>query len=462
MDLPKQFENRMKKMLGDEYDDFRSSYDEEKKIGLRVNTLKISVEDFLKASPFEMTKVPWCDTGFMLSDSSVKAGREALHDAGAYYIQEPSAMSVAASLPLEKGMKVLDLCAAPGGKSTQLAGYLANEGLLVSNEINPTRAKILSSNIERLGIRNAVVTNESPDRLEKVFEEYFDAIVVDAPCSGEGMFRKDDTAIEEWSEENVEMCAERQRDILESAHLMLKPGGYMAYSTCTFAPSEDEENMARFLSEHPEYRICDNKFSEYFEPARMDFLTGDYSDEVKKEISKAVRLWPHKIKGEGHFVCILYKEGTPFSRKEKNRKSRAGKNTEAIIKAFAKENLVDFDINSEDIIQIDDRVVLRPTELNVDLGKIHVIRMGIDFGEIKKDRFEPSHSLAMALSKEETKRFINLSEEDALKYRHGEEIRADVQNGWTLVCSHGVSLGWGKAVNGAIKNHYPKGLRIKY
>lgn len=463
MKLPEQFENRMKKMLGTDYEDFIKSYDENKKIGLRVNELKMSIEDFRQSFPFETEEVPWCETGFVLSDSSIKAGREALHDAGAYYIQEPSAMSVASSIPVEKGMKVLDLCAAPGGKSTQLAGFLANEGVLVSNEINPTRAKILSSNIERLGIRNCLVTNESPDRLLSVFEGYFDVIVVDAPCSGEGMFRKDDTAIEEWSEENVEMCAKRQRDILECAEGMLKPGGIMAYSTCTFAPKEDEENMAWFLQNYPNFHVFDNPNAKYFEAAGKDFVPDEYSDLIKDEVAKAVRLWPHKIKGEGHFVCLLKKDPEAFEEPTgKSKAKKLGKSIEAIINSFIKENLIDFNVNVEDIIQMDERVILRPKDLKVDVSKLHIVRMGLELGEIKKDRFEPAHSLAMALSPKEVKRFINLSAEEALKYRHGEELRGDFANGWTLVCVNNVSLGWGKASNGLLKNHYPKGLRIKY
>lgn len=463
MDLPKQFEDRMKTMLGSEYEEFIKSYEEEKKVGLRVNPIKMSAEAFVKAVKFEMKSVPWCETGFVLSDSSVKAGREALHDAGAYYMQEPSAMSVVSSLPLQKGMKVLDLCAAPGGKSTQIAGILQNEGLLVSNEINPTRARILSSNIERMGITNCVVTNESPDRLEDIFEEYFDAVVVDAPCSGEGMFRKDDTAIEEWSPENVEMCAERQKIILESAHRMLKPGGFMAYSTCTFSVDEDEENVAWFLKEHENYIVCENRNSQFFSPARTDLINGDYSDRIKEEVAKAVRLWPHRIKGEGHFVCILKKEG--ILNENEGRKfvpKRVGKQNLTEITNFFKENLVDFTLNTEYIIQFNDRIIISPSEMTKDLSRLHVVRTGVDLGEIKKDRFEPSHSFAMSLLPSQVKRSAELNEEDALKYRHGEEIRGDFQNGWALVCVNGVSLGWGKAVGGVLKNHYPKGLRIKY
>ncbi|MBO4776429.1 MAG: RsmB/NOP family class I SAM-dependent RNA methyltransferase, partial [Lachnospiraceae bacterium] len=304
--LPVEFENRMKEMLGAEYDEFRASYDDKKKTGIRVNTLKIKPEDFLKVFPGELTKVPWCDTGFMAAGDE-KFGRNALHDAGAFYMQEPSAMAVAAGIAEKvdlKGLKVLDLCAAPGGKSTQLASYMANEGLLVSNEINRDRANILSSNIERCGIRNCVVLNETPDRIADAFEEYFDVVVVDAPCSGEGMFRKDETAVKEWSLENVKMCAERQEDILREAVKTVAPGGYIVYSTCTFAPAEDEEQIIRFLKTYPEFEVTEVPEFKYFDTGRKEWLSKDLSDEGDS-LKKCARLGPHKIDGEGHFMCIL-------------------------------------------------------------------------------------------------------------------------------------------------------------
>ncbi|MCQ2542813.1 MAG: RsmF rRNA methyltransferase first C-terminal domain-containing protein [Lachnospiraceae bacterium] len=462
MKLPVEFENRMKEMLGSEYEEFIKSYDENKKTALRVNELKISVSDFEKIAPFKMLPVLWCKTGFCVEESEEKPGRYALHDAGAYYMQEPSAMSVAACVAPEPGMKVLDLCAAPGGKSSQLASFLQNEGLLVSNEINAQRARILSSNIERMGIRNCVVLNETPDRLSKVFEEYFDVVVVDAPCSGEGMFRKDQVAIDEWSLENVEMCANRQEEILEEAVKMVAPGGRLAYSTCTFAPAENENQIARLLSEYPEFSIEEVENFCHFDNGRPEWISDDVSDDIKASLTKSARLWPHKIEGEGHFVCILKKDGFLEDENRKEKPLKANKSTEKLIKEFEKQNLKDINIEAGRVVQVEDRLYLKPEALNINLNKLHIIRMGLEIGEIKKERLEPSHALAMALRPEEVIRFIDINEEDALKYRHGEEIRADVPNGWTLVCVNGVSLGWGKAVNQVIKNHYPKGLRIKY
>ena len=468
--LPIEFENRMKDMLGSEYDELLKSYEDTKKVGIRVNTLKNSVEEFKKSFPYDLREVKWCDTGF-IADGDEKYGRLALHDAGAFYMQEPSAMSVVSAVLSVKdirGLKVLDLCAAPGGKSTQLAAAMQGEGLLISNEINRDRALILSSNIERMGVKNAVVLNETPDRIADAFEEYFDVIVVDAPCSGEGMFRKDDTAITEWSPDNVKMCAERQRDILDAVVTTLNPGGILAYSTCTFAPEEDEIQIANLLEQYPEFELIDVPVFAHFDKGHAEWLNKEYSPEIKESIKKCARLWPHKIEGEGHFVCVLKKTGEPDKAFEKSGKKKEKFNNQTdrksfeIINEFFSNNIKDFTLKREDTIISSEYAYLLPAGFDKDLKKLKVIRSGLQLGMIKKDRFEPSHSLAMALKKEEAVRCIELDEDEALKYRHGEEIRKDCDNGWTLVCVDGVSLGWGKAVNGVIKNHYPKGLRIKF
>ena len=465
--LPVEFENRMKEMLGAEYDEFRASYDDKKKTGIRVNTLKIKTEDLIKVFPGELIKVPWCDKGFMAAGDE-KFGRSALHDAGAFYMQEPSAMAVAAGIAEKvdlKGKRVLDLCAAPGGKSTQLASYMENEGVLVSNEINRDRANILSSNIERCGIRNCVVLNETPDRIADAFEEYFDVVVVDAPCSGEGMFRKDETAVKEWSLENVAMCAKRQEDILREAVKTVAPGGYIVYSTCTFAPSEDEEQIIRFLKNYPEFEVTEVPEFKYFDTGRKEWLSKDLSDD-KESLKKCARLWPHKIDGEGHFMCILKRAGERAEEKENGKKKknddRADKKACMLIESFIKENLKDFGFDKDRTVCFKDAVYLLPEGFDKNLKGLKVIRPGIYLGDIKKERFEPSHSLAMLLSVNEVKRSIELDDEEALRFRHGEELKKDCENGWTLVCFKEVSLGWCKAVNGSLKNHYPKGLRIMY
>lgn len=463
MNLPLSFENRMKDMLKEDYASFRESYNEDKKTGLRVNELKITTEKLTSAAPFEMKKVPWCETGFTIEERNDKPGRHSLHDAGAYYLQEPSAMAVADAVVIKKGMKVLDLCAAPGGKSTQIASFLRGEGLLVSNEINPTRAKILSQNIERMGVKNCVVLNETPDRIADVFEEYFDVVFVDAPCSGEGMFRKDETAVKEWSPENVSMCAKRQKEILAEAVKTVKPGGILCYSTCTFAPDEDEDNAAWLIEEYPFFSIVKAGNAEFFDCGHPEWITGDFSESTKEAVRDSSRLWPHKIEGEGHFICVFKKaDEDGFYDSKPDKKKNANKSLKGITQKFIDDNLVDFEIKTEDIIQVDDQMFLKPDALDVSLSKLHVVRLGLNIGTVKKDRMEPSHSLAMALSKEKVKRSVELDEEETILFRHGEELKKDVENGWVLVMTNGVSLGWGKAAGGTIKNHYPKGLRIKY
>ena len=477
--LPEEFESRMKEMLGDEYEDFRASYDEKKKTGIRVNTLKESVEDFKRIFPYELSPVKWCDTGFE-AVTDEKYGRSALHDAGAFYMQEPSAMAVAASLAGIcdlKGKRVLDFCAAPGGKSTQLASYMQGEGILVSNEINRDRANILSSNIERCGVKNAVVLNETPEKIAQSFEEFFDVVVVDAPCSGEGMFRKDETAVKEWSEDNVKMCAKRQKDILYESVKTVAENGYLVYSTCTFAPAEDEEQIIDLLQRYPEFEAVSVPGFKYFDCGHREWLESSADESI---IKKCARLWPHKIDGEGHFICILKRAGknsagdftesisdksarkNKSSDKNPNKELRVDRKSAETIASFMRENLKDFEFDRDRTVCFKDSVYLLPEGFNKDLKGLKVIRPGIHLGDIKKDRFEPSHSLAMALSKDMARRAVELDEDEALKFRHGEELKKDCENGWTLVCVGGVSLGWCKAVNGSLKNHYPKGLRIKF
>ena len=323
--LPNEFMKRMKILLKADYEKFYCSYQKEAVRGLRVNLLKGTKEEFLKKSPFTLTPVLWESNGFSYLTQE-HPGKHPYHEAGVYYIQEPSAMAVAVLADSKPGEKVLDLCAAPGGKTTHLASQMKGKGLLVANEIHPIRAKILSQNIERMGIRNAVVTNEEPIFLKKYFPEFFDRIVVDAPCSGEGMFRKDEIARSEWSLQNILLCAARQREILEHAAEMLKPGGRLVYSTCTFAPEEDEETILIFLEKHPEFSIDLEVDEEKYR--QMGFLQGcpEWIEEIRKAegqiiadsrgksenaevIRKTFRLFPDRVEGEGHFIAVLRKKG---------------------------------------------------------------------------------------------------------------------------------------------------------
>ena len=296
--FPELFEKRMKVLLEEEYEAFLSSYDRPRNVGLRLNPLKTDAPPALDG--FGLSPVPWEKHGFYY-DSATRPGLSPYHEAGLYYLQEPSAMAPAGLLDVRPGMKVLDLCAAPGGKTTQLAAALRGEGLLVCNEINPKRSKILARNIERLGIANSLVLNEHPQKLESHFAGYFDRILVDAPCSGEGMFRKEEAAVTDWSEETVEMCAHRQQEILASAAKMLAPGGRLVYSTCTFAPAENEGTVSRFLESHADFSLVAVD-APWFDPGRPD-----WTEERNPELAKTFRLWPHKLRGEGHYAAVLEK-----------------------------------------------------------------------------------------------------------------------------------------------------------
>ncbi|MSC58673.1 RsmB/NOP family class I SAM-dependent RNA methyltransferase [Agathobacter rectalis] len=461
MNLPIEFEKKMKAFLGDEWDDFLYSYDNNRFQALRFNTLKVQSHEeimwILMVLEISSDKrVSWANEAYYF-DENVRPGKHPYHEMGLYYIQEPSAMSAAALLAPKPGMRVLDLCAAPGGKSTQLATYLGDSGLLVSNEINTQRSRILSQNIERMGIKNAIVTNEDSFVLASHFPGFFNAIQVDAPCSGEGMFRKLPEAIEQWSMENVAICAERQKEILDNAAVMLKPGGVIVYSTCTFSKEENEDVIEYFLERHPDFTL----------------------EEME-------RFWPHKVDGEGHFVAKLVRRGcvdTDLKADRKTKKNKNSKNRKNETKpALTKENmklLSEFldETISEDVAAWikNSRLVMfgeqlyRLPDMEVDIKGLKVQRAGLHIGEFKKQRFEPSHSLALALKLNDAKNLVKLTCDNpqTIGFFNGQSVMlsdeqaAECKKGWALVCVDGYPAGWGK-VNGAqVKNHYPKGLRNK-
>ena len=461
MNLPIEFEKKMKAFLGNEWDDFLYSYDNNRFQALRFNTLKVQSQEermrILKTLKISSEKkVSWANEAYYF-DENVRPGKHPYHEMGLYYIQEPSAMSAAALLAPKPGMRVLDLCAAPGGKSTQLATYLGDSGLLVSNEINTQRSRILSQNIERMGIKNAIVTNEDSFVLASHFPGFFNAIQVDAPCSGEGMFRKLPEAIEQWSPENVAICAARQKEILDNAAVMLKPGGTIVYSTCTFSREENEDVIECFLERHPDFTL----------------------EEME-------RFWPHKVDGEGHFVAKLVRRGsvdTDLKADRKTKKNKNSKNRKNETKpALTKENMkllsefLDETISEDMAAWIkNSRLVMfgeqlyRLPDMEVDIKGLKVQRAGLHIGEFKKQRFEPSHSLALALKLSEAKNVVKLTWDDpqTTGFFNGQSVMlsdeqtAECKKGWALVCVDGYPAGWGK-VNGAqVKNHYPKGLRNK-
>lgn len=461
MNLPIEFEKKMKAFLGNEWDDFLYSYDNNRFQALRFNTLKVQSPEermrILKTLKISSDKkVSWANEAYYF-DENVRPGKHPYHEMGLYYIQEPSAMSAAALLAPKPGMRVLDLCAAPGGKSTQLATYLGDSGLLVSNEINTQRSRILSQNIERMGIKNAIVTNEDSFVLASHFPGFFNAIQVDAPCSGEGMFRKLHEAIEQWSMENVAICAERQKEILDNAAVMLKPGGTIVYSTCTFSKEENEDVIEYFLERHPDFTL----------------------EEME-------RFWPHKVDGEGHFVAKLVRRGCVDTdlkadrktKKNKNSKNRKNETKSALTKENMKllsefldetisENMAAWIKNSR-LVMFGEQLYRLP-DMEVDIKGLKVQRAGLHIGEFKKQRFEPSHSLALALKLNDAKNVVKLTCDNpqTIGFFNGQSVMlsdeqaAECKKGWALVCVDGYPAGWGK-VNGAqVKNHYPKGLRNK-
>ena len=369
-------------------------------------------------------------------------------------------MAPAAYLDAQPGERILDLCAAPGGKSTQIAAAMCGEGLLISNEIHPTRVKILSENIERMGIRNGMVLNESPQSLKKIFEAYFDRIMVDAPCSGEGMFRKNTDACEEWSPENVENCAMRQQEILTCAASMLRPGGRIVYSTCTFAPEENEGTVSHFLEEHPEFHMVEAPLYEGMSPARPN-----WTNQPAKNLQFAIRLFPHKLQGEGHFLAVLEKDG-------KVSKEYKGYCANGPQKSLSEKDIWEYlDFCKENIkkapqgiyLKFGDQLYVAPEGMPSTRG-MKVLRPGLHLGTMKKNRFEPSHALALALSADEVVHSMDLPVEDprVQAYLNGQTFSAEGEKGWYLITVDGYSIGWGKLAGGVMKNHYPKGLRIQY
>lgn len=482
--IPELFLKRMEEMLGEEYEAFLAGFGEKRYHALRLNPLKRngngeSASDYWKPGegremPFALQPVPWEKNGYYYGGQDTP-GKHPYHEAGIYYIQEPSAMAPVPYLRVQPGDKVLDLCAAPGGKSTQIAAALQGQGLLVCNEIHPARAKILSENVERMGIRNACVTNETPERLASYFPVYFDKILVDAPCSGEGMFRKNDVACEEWSPENVQLCGERQDEILDRAAEMLRPGGRLVYSTCTFAPMENEGSISRFLSRHPEFTLelmDKTAFGEVGANGALDGkgeylkFAGEQSEGTgfdSAQLHGTLRIWPHLVQGEGHYAAVLVKAGEVPADYE----SRAFYGVEKGISekelgeypAFAKENLRG-KLKGK-YLKFGENLYLAPEDMPA-LKGLKVLRPGLQLGTCKKNRFEPSHALALALSPEEVTHVWNLKSTDStcVAYLNGQTFPAQGEKGWYLICVDGFSMGWGKLAGGMMKNHYPKGLRI--
>ena len=467
MELPIAFENRMKALLGEEYEAFLRALQEEQAVkGLRVNTHKTSAECFEKNAPFAMTPISYVPNGYIVSEDA-QAGKHPYHHAGAYYMQDPGAMATVAAIPenfWEKtDLRILDLCAAPGGKTTQLASACAKTGgAVLANEYNAARSRILAGNVERMGLSNVCVTNADSKYLAKWYPDFFDLAVIDAPCSGEGMFRKNDLAISEWSPENVAMCAERQKEILENGAKCIAPGGYLLYSTCTYATEENEEMIAAFLQAHPSFSICTCHPAVVACTADgIDVSNGRYA------LTRCRRFYPHISPGEGQFIALLKRDADEVADQSpvKDAYAPLGKSDHAVMQAFFKETLGDA---LDGVGVCGGTVTAFPIreKLCFPIPPFGVVSVGAALGELRKGRLIPHHHFFMAFGDRMKSKLI-LSPDDPrlMRYLAGEEIEAEGVSGYTAVLvslgENTLTLGGGKVSGGRLKNYYPKGLRIR-
>jgi NOL1/NOP2/sun family putative RNA methylase len=479
MRLPAAFKEKMKDLLGEiEYEELIDALNEDRQYGLRINTLKADMEDFKKVSPFRLEPVPWTTDGFYISGEDAP-GRHPYYHAGAYYIQEPSAMLPGQILGAQPGERVLDLCAAPGGKTVQIAAAMKGKGLLVTNDISAERVKALVKNIELCGVRNAIVLNESPEKLIRNLEGTFDRVIIDAPCSGEGMFRKDEAAAKSWESFKCERCTTLQEPILQSADRLLKPGGTLVYSTCTFSPEEDEQMIAKFMQQHEEYELVEIPKIAGIEGGRPAWAGGDAAFEY------AARLWPHRVRGEGHFTAKLIKSAKidtclSDSCTYINNKTYSGLNssmdvfiddarmkTELVLtydelpesfRIFVRDNLNHL---PKGVYLLKGRNLYHLPEAPPKLDGLKVAKFGWFLGTFEDNRFEPSHSMATAFDMKAFKRSVNLdaASREAGSYLKGETLMLDGDKGYTAVCVNGWTLGWAKQTGDMLKNLYPKGWR---
>ena len=446
--LPERFKERMKDVLGDNYPAFESALGEPNVRAIRINETKISVSDFLSATKLKLSPIGYAEDGF-IPESADGIGKSAEHHAGMFYVQDPGAMATVKALKIQKGWRVLDACSAPGGKASQLASAIGDDGVLLANEYVPKRAKIIVSNFERLGIKNAVVTSLDTAKIREMFSSYFDLVLCDAPCSGEGMFRKYDEALTEWSEDNVKLCANRQTEILNNLSGAVRAGGYLLYSTCTYSREENEGVVSKFLSSHPEFTLCE--VNDKLKAATAEGLDG---------MSEARRFYPHLTKGEGQFIALMKKDENSDNLPTilyKEKVNMPTKDELDVVKKFISNNIKGS--ISGRFIKWGEFIALVPHDLP--LPTYSVFMPGVMLGEVKKGNFFPHHQFFSAYG-ERFIRIENLSKDDPRteKYLRGEEIDAKTAgSGWCAVTYEGVSLGGGKCSGGKIKNHYPKGLR---
>lgn len=468
---PAEFLARMRDLLGpDEYPAFREAFEQPPRAGLRVNTLKISIPDFISIAPFSLAPVgDWEPAGFIVTGES-RPGRHPYHDAGLYYLQEPSAMAAAALLSAAPGERVLDLAAAPGGKATQLAALMGrsapaapvsalrraldDESLLVANDVHAGRARLLADNLARWGALNVLVTQDEPQRVASAFGPIFDRVLIDAPCSGEGMIRRRESL--EWSEAIVAACARRQRGILAVAPDLVRPGGRLLYATCTFAPEENEQVVADFLAERPDFHLIDPPRAGAFERGRPAWAAA--SPAVAGQLSRAVRLWPHRFPGEGHFLALMQREPREATANEDVGRARLrppSAEEMGLWRAFADASLA-IAIPDERLHAHNGRLYLGPKTM-LPTGRVRLVRCGLLLGEVRPGRFHPAHDLALALTAADAAQAFDRPPDhpQLAAYLSGASLPEGGPDGWVLMTVDGFGLGWGKRAGGRIKNHYP-------
>lgn len=468
-DLPQSFLDSMKEILGEDYEAFLAGFDGQRQYGLRVNTLKMNLEEFERIAPFHLKKVPWISNGYFYEAEDAPA-KHPFYSAGLYYLQEPSAMTPASRLKVQPGERVLDLCAAPGGKATELGAALQGEGLLVANDINTARARALLRNLELFGISNSFVTNEPPHVLAERFPEFFHKIMVDAPCSGEGMFRKNPVVVDSWQEKGPEYFSKLQREIIVQAADMLLPGGMMFYSTCTFSPLENEKTITHLLKERPDMEVIPMEDYEGF----AEGLTSYRGEVFDKSCKLCRRIWPHKMSGEGHFMALLHKKsGTQQQVQQTVSQSSIwwekckglNKEQKAAAEDFFSHVNIAYDEKRIDVRG--DNLYYLPAP-KYDGRGLHFLRNGLFMGEFKKKRFEPSQPFALALHAQDFDQVLDFPADDERlsRYLRGETLDVSdliagekKRKGWQLVMVAGHPLGFGKLVNNNLKNKYPAGWR---
>ncbi|WP_334351529.1 RsmF rRNA methyltransferase first C-terminal domain-containing protein [Companilactobacillus sp. HBUAS56257] len=447
VELSSDFQKKYQKLMGDRGQALFAAIQKDSQEAFRLNPLKPNYQNvsYSLAKPIEYSPIGYFGE---INGNSID------HLSGYVYSQEPSAMYVTEILDPKGNEKILDLCAAPGSKTTYIASKMASQGLLVSNEINTKRAKVLSSNIERMGISNTVVTNNSPKDFEKNFGDFFDKILVDAPCSGEGMFRKDPESVKYWSLDYVEQCANRQQHILDSAYKLLSPGGILVYSTCTFSPEENEQNVDWFLKKYPDMHLEPVKKYQGMEDGRPEWGNDN------PELAKALRMFPDKFNGEGHFMCKLVKDGEISEVRERMINNGVKKDDVKFVEKFAKANLNG--LAETNWLKISD-FLYQAASLDNRFKGLHILRNGLKLGEFKKNRFEPDIAWILALKPDDLKTIFELNAEQFEKYLHGESIileqRPSFDNKWIGLSYQGKLFSWGRYSNQQIKNVYPKGLR---